>query len=169
MNKPILVKAITQTSQLMMVLAAGITIPILCHMAHLRGDIFLPIFTAILVAGYQMDFKRLLTLAIVTPITNMMLTGMPISVPIPMLQVLTLELVVFALSLKLGARLPIWLNGALSLTMARISSAGLIFIFNSWTFPLWKSHFILGIPGMILNILILTAWYKIHPIESQCH
>lgn len=152
--------AISKTA---LVIAAGTVVPIILHFLQVKGDVFLPIFTSILIASYYLDWKQLMAVAILTPITNMLFTGMPIWTPIPMLQILILELIVFGVVSTFLKKQSVFLNLSISFILARCSVfIGILFL--SLNFQFCVNHIIVGIPGMVLNILF--AWLC---IQSQKH
>lgn len=93
-------------------LAVGLALPVLVHLIPVQagppmGARLLPIFLAAAIAAMRLDVVSALSIAVLTPLLNQLLTGMPAG---PMLPTVMIELVV-VVSLVLAVRA--WAPGAL--------------------------------------------------------
>ena len=74
---------------------ANLALPQLCHLLHMGGPIFLPLFFLTLIAAYKYGLSVGLLTAILSPLTNWMLFGMP---PAPILPEMIMKSILFAMA-----------------------------------------------------------------------
>ena len=142
--------------EISIVLTLSSSIPFLFHLAGLEGIRFLPIYLAILIGGYFVSLNSILIVSLLTPLFNYLLTGMPIHTPLPILQILTLELFVlaFAVSVIKEKNLNLIFKLALPILVARVSSIVMILFYKNLTLNWFIDSRITGISGIILNVIL---------------
>lgn len=137
----------------MLFVAGNIILPQLCHMIPDGGKIFLPIYFFTLIASYKFGLKVGLLTAILSPLCNHLLFGMP---PAGMLPVL---LVKSSLLAMVGAFVA---NKSQALSIIHIAVVVLAYqivggiaegmIASDWTAAL--QDFRIGFPGMLLQVVL---------------
>lgn len=78
-------------------MALGFLFPIVFHMTGL-GKVFLPMFWPLAVSGFYLTWPFAVAVGILTPFVSFLMTGMP---PVPILQLMMIELSVMALTICL--------------------------------------------------------------------
>lgn len=106
-------------------LAIGLALPVLVHLIPVQagppmGARLLPIFLAAAIAAMRLDAVSALSIAVLTPLLNQLLTGMPAG---PMLPTVMIELLV-VVSAVLAVRT--WAPGALRYVAAPAYLAGAV-------------------------------------------
>lgn len=142
------------------ILLIGISLvsPIVVHYFGLKGTEFLPIFFALSLASYILNPLSLITLAIISPLINSIITGMP---QVPILYFLIFEGFTFSVLISLlKNKFSFCILAPLSFIIARLSSILLVFLLNS-NIEVWFSGFIKGYKGIIINSLFAIATYFI--------
>jgi hypothetical protein len=144
--------------------AAGVALPQLCHLVPQGGLIFLPIYFFTLVASYKYGLPVGLAVAVLTPVVNHLLFGMPAA---PMLVPILAKSVLLAGAAAGAARL--W--GRVSLVAIVCAVAAYQFAGTgvewalSGSFAAAVSDFRLGVPGILLQVfggwLVLRALRKV--------
>ena len=76
--------------------AGNIVFPQLCHLVHLGGPTWLPIYFFTLVGAYKYGWKAGLLTAVASPIANSLLFGMPAAAVLPAILLKSVLLAVFA-------------------------------------------------------------------------
>lgn len=139
----------------MVLCAAGTAAPYLYHLAGLQGSVFLPIFLILSLSAYKMDSKKLFIIALMIPLSNYFATGMPAVSPLPVLQYLMFEGLVFSSIIGAGRKLnfhfPLCLF--MAVILGRFSSLIFIPFYPEFTLSLWLGIMKMGFPGMIVNYL----------------
>ena len=125
-------------------------------MAHLipqGGIIFAPLSLVILVGAYKLGWKVALLAAVVSPLLNHYLTGMPAW---GVLQVMMLKLVVLALAAGLTAQY--FRKATLPLIVGVVLAAEIIGGIGEWALTgdivATVSDFTIGWPGLLLQIVV---------------
>lgn len=77
-------------------IAMGVVFPILFHMTGL-GKMFLPMFWPVAASAFFLSVPFLCMVSVLTPLVSLLLTGMP---PIPILQLMMVEMAVMTLSIR---------------------------------------------------------------------
>lgn len=142
------------------ILLIGISLgsPIVVHYFGLKGTEYLPIFFALSLASYILNPLSLITLAIVSPLINSIITGMP---QIPILYFLIFEGFIFSILISLlKNKLPFFILSPLSFIVARFSSILLVFLLKE-NIAIWFNGFLKGYKGIIINSLFAIATYFI--------
>lgn len=166
MNSKTLTYPMTKSIEKACILIVAILLPILFHAFSIPGTIFLPIYLSILIASYWLNPFAALALAGLTPVANYLLTGMPPIVPLPMLQILIFEMVFLSASVTLLKRttIAIGFQLVLAVLLTRAFSLLLLPFFGNVSFIWWWSNFLMGVPGVIMNValayLIVGKLYK---------
>jgi hypothetical protein len=143
-----------KTYMLAMVFVVGnILLPQLCHLIPQGGMIFLPIYFFTLVGAYKYGWKVGLMTAVLSPVLNSVLFGMPV---VTLLPIILLKSVLLAFSAGIAARrfncvsLPILLLVVLSYqvvgTLAEWGFTG--------DFMEAVQDFRLGVPGMLVQVIL---------------
>ena len=104
------------------ILLIGISLgsPIVVHYFGLKGTEFLPIFFALSLASYILNPFSLITLAIISPLINSIITGMP---QVPILYFLIFEGFTFSVLISLlKNKFSFCILAPLSFIIARLSS-----------------------------------------------
>ena len=142
-------------------LAASAAIPQLFHLLGVSGAVFLPIYTAVLLAALFVHALAAVLVAALTPLVNHLLSGMPAAAPLPMLQILTGELLVLALLLSFLKRMPVPLRLLVALAAAR--AVGLLFVpfHERVTMDWWLGMLQRGIPGLLIQFAVgYLSWLR---------
>lgn len=139
--------------------AGNIVLPQLCHLMPDGGKIFLPIYFFTLIASYKFGFKVGLATAILSPLCNHLLFGMP---PAGMLTVLLIKSSLLAVAGAWVARK----SQALSLlhiaavVLAYQLTGGLAEWAVTGSLGAALQDFRIGFPGMILQVILGWAVLK---------
>lgn len=140
-------------------IAGNIALPQLCHLARMGGPTWLPIYFFTLVGAYKYGWRVGLLTAIVSPLVNSALFGMPAAAALP------------AIMLK-----SVLLAGIAGWTAARFRRASLLLVagvviayqtvgtLGEWVllgdFRAAVQDFRIGLPGMLLQIFGGWAFIK---------
>ncbi|MFT3752889.1 MAG: ECF transporter S component [Paludibacter sp.] len=128
----------------------NILFPQLCHLTHL-GNMLLPIYFFTLIGAYKYGWKVGLMTAIVSPLINSMLFGMPEAVVLPVIIVKSMLLAITA-----GIVAHYFNKVSISLLVAIIIVYQIIGTLFEWVYigDFYKAaiDFRMGIPGMLLEI-----------------
>ncbi len=130
----------------------NIALPQLCHLIPQGGLVFLPIYFFTLVAAYKYGFAVGLTTAVMSPLVNSALFGMP---PAAMLPIILVKSVTLALAAAFIAKKS---NKVTLLTVALVVIAyQLIGSFAEWlmtgSIERASQDIILGWPGCLIQIV----------------
>ena len=142
------------------ILLIGISLgsPIVVHYFGLKGTEFLPIFFALSLASYILNPLSLITLAIISPLINSIITGMP---QVPILYFLIFEGFIFSVLISiLKNKFSFCILAPLSFIIARLSSILLVFLLKS-NIEDWFNGFLKGYKGIIVNSLFAILIYLI--------
>ncbi|TYB31092.1 MAG: hypothetical protein FXF47_05925 [Candidatus Mcinerneyibacterium aminivorans] len=144
------------------VLSISILLPFIFHVFGISGSVFLPIYTAVLLGTFLFNNSRMFLAAFFAPILNNLITGMPAAKSFPMMQILLVELVVLVFVSKIVKKLNTKLSFQiiLSVVFARLASIAAVLIYSKVKLTWWVNHLYIGIPGVILNILIVYLVLK---------
>ena len=129
----------------------NILLPQLCHLLPVGGKVLLPIYFFTLIGAYKYGWKVGLLTAVVSPIINHLLFGMP---PAAVLPAILLKSVLLAISAGLAAyyfkRISILILVGVVLSYQVVGSVGEWLITNS--FYLAIQDFRMAVPGMLLQV-----------------
>lgn len=153
---------ISSTSVKLIVYAiAGTLVPLIFHSYGLAGPRFLPIFLFTLIGAVTISPAAALAVALITPVANNLLTGMPAG---PMLLIVIVKGFIIAGMVKLlSDRLnenKILFSAVLVLAY---QVAGLFIeavFLNSFSIA-WQ-HFVFSWPGMVIQVAVLNIIFKLH-------
>ena len=147
-----------EISAFILLIAVSLGSPILVHYFGLRGTEYLPIFFALSLGSYILNPLTLIILSIVSPLINLVITGMP---QIPILYFLIFEGFIFSILISsLKNKFPFFILAPLSFISARLSSILLVFLLNE-NIGIWFNGILNGYKGIIINSLFAIATYFI--------
>ena len=144
--------------------AGNILLPQLCHLIPQGGLIFLPIYFFTLVGAYKFGWKVGLSVAVLSPLVNSALFGMP---PAAMLPGIVLKGTVLALAAAYvayrsqRATLPMLLAVILSYQVVGTLGEWLLAGDLSAALQDWR----LGIPGMLVQLF--GGWWVIRRLPAR--
>jgi hypothetical protein len=133
-------------------IALAFTLPILTHALGIKGNVLLPIYFAVVIGSFFLESYTAVITALSIPFLSSLITGMPQTSPIPMLQMLTVELTVLAILISiLKTRLNVPFTVFTAIIVARISSTPFILISGAIDTSWFMNNLVVGLPGIILN------------------
>ena len=148
----------------------AILTPVLFHQLQLPGKVFIPLFAVILIGAPFFSLLEILSLALVGPLINHIFFGMPVTAPLPILQMLIFELAVLALLLNLALkklRLPVILRFLLPLVLARFSSIIFVVLSSPLTIQYWFQNQQTSWPGIFLNTTLASLVFNLLSRETD--
>jgi hypothetical protein len=129
----------------------NIVLPQLCHLVPNGGITLLPIYFFTLVAAYKYGWKAGLLVAVLSPVINSLLFGMPVVALLPVI-VIKSTLLAIAASLAAGyfkrISIPILLMVVLAYQLTGVLAEWMI----EGSFYVAIQDFRIGVPGMLLQI-----------------
>ena len=145
-----------------LLIAISLVSPIIVHYFGLKGTEYLPIFFALSLGSYILNPLPLITLSIISPLINSIITGMP---QIPILYFLIFEGFIFSILISLlisllKNKLSFFILAPLSFIIARFSSILIVFLLNE-NIAIWFNGIVNGYKGIIINSLFALASYFI--------
>lgn len=135
---------------------------IFTYILHLFGDIgrvFLPIHIFVIIGAYILPPVYAVSIAVILPLSSSFLTGMPVVYPI--LPIIILELMTYALIIGFLKRKNIYFSLILAMISGRITAAFSVFLLGKimglamHPIRYIESSIITGIPGIIFQIIII--------------
>jgi hypothetical protein len=136
----------------MLFVVGNILLPQLFHLIPQGGIIFLPIYFFTLLGAYKYGWKVGLITAILSPLTNSLLFGMPIVAVLPTIMVKSVLLAMFA-----GFAAAYFKRISLPILLMVVLAYQIIGTLIEWlltgSFSLAIQDFRIGLPGMILQIV----------------
>ena len=151
-----------------LLMTLSVTTPYTFHLAGLKGSVFLPMFLGVALASQYLKPVGVIGIALLAPTINHLFTGMPSIVPLPLLQILTLEGIVFgitALYLRRKAFNSLFKIGT-PFIAGRISSVILVFLYADLSMEFWVTNLIQGVPGILLITALTLMVLKVFPAEE---
>ncbi len=156
--------AVTKTFKLVassVLVATGVLLPMVFHMAGAAGSIFLPMHIPALLAGFLLGPYCGLCVGLLAPLLSSLSTGMP---PVPVLPVMTVELAVYGAVggwLYRDRKLSIWLSLIAAMTAGRLAAALSAYILvkllavklNPLTFI--TGAVLTGLPGITVQLMLV--------------
>lgn len=142
--------------------AFGVLLPLLFHLAGAAGQIFLPMHIPVLLAGFLLGPYHGLLVGLLAPMISALTTGMPPLMPV--LPVMALELAVYGLAggyLYQNRKLGIWLSLIAAMTAGRLAAAiaayGLVTLFAVKLNPLGfiTVAVLTGLPGITVQLMLV--------------
>ena len=128
----------------------NLVLPQLCHLVNMGGLIWLPIYFFTLIAAYKYGLRVGLLTAMLSPVVNCVLFGMP---PMAVLPVILVKSTLFAVAAAYSARL----SGKISILaiLAAVLTYQIVGTLVEWAIiqDFYKAiqDFRIGIPGMLLQ------------------
>lgn len=138
----------------------NIVLPQICHLIPDGGKMFLPIYFFTLIAGYKFGFKVGLLTAVLSPLCNHLLFGMPPLAVLPILLVKSSLLAVAAAWIAHKSRKLSLLHVA-AVVMAYQLAGGVAEWLMTSSLAAALQDFRLGFPGMIFQIVagwVVLKW-----------
>ena len=136
----------------MLFVAGNILLPQLCHLIPMGGPTWLPIYFFTLIAAYKFGFRVGLLTAILSPVVNHLLFGMPAAAVLP--AILIKSSLLAAAAALIAHRLQNITLGGILIAVLTYQTIGTMF---EWAlcgdFILAVQDFRIGIPGMLLQWL----------------
>jgi len=135
----------------LLLVVGNIVFPALCHMVPGGGAMLLPIYFFTLIAGYRFGWAAGLTTALLSPLANHLLTGMP---PASMMSVLLVKSVLLALFASTASRLfgLSFLGVALAVLGYQVTG-GMVEWFMTGSLAEALADFRMGLPGILFQLI----------------
>ena len=126
--------------------------PQLCHLAHLGGPTWLPIYFFTLIGAYKYGWRVGLLTALASPLVNALWFGMPAVAALPAILLKSVLLAVAAgWAAQRFGRVRLWILAAVVLAYQTLGTLG------EWamgdTFYEAVQDFRLGLPGMLVQVV----------------
>lgn len=137
----------------------NMVLPQLCHLVPDGGKIFLPIYFFTLIASYKYGLKVGLLTAILSPLCNHLLFGMPPSAMLPVILVKS-SLLTFAAAYVAGRNRSLSLLHILVVVLAYQVVGGMAEWGLTGEWQAAVQDFRLGYPGMLLQVILGWAVLK---------
>lgn len=132
-------------------IAGNIILPQLCHLVHLGGPTWLPIYLFTLIGAYKYGWRTGLLTGIFSPVINSVLFGMPAPAVLPAILFKSVLLAVFAgLAASRFKKVTLWLTASVVLAYQVVGTLGEWLL--SGNFTVATQDFRIGIPGMLVQI-----------------
>ena len=135
----------------LLLVVGNIALPALCHIVPGGGPMLLPIYFFTLIAGYRFGWAAGLATAILSPLANNLLTGMP---PASMMSVILVKSVLLALFASTASRLfGLSFHGVALAVLGYQVTGGIFewFLTRSSVEPL--ADFQIGLPGILFQLI----------------
>ncbi len=143
----------------------GVLIPMIFHMAHMGGPVFLPMHIPVLLAGFLLGGEYGFLVGLITPIISSIITGMP---PIiPTLPIMTVELSLYGFIAGVlfnKSKLNSITSLVLSMICGRAGAFLTVYImanilgFKKLNTVMWiKTGLVTGIPGIVIQLILIPT------------
>lgn len=132
-------------------IAGNIALPQLCHLVHLAGPTMLPIYFFTLVGAYKYGIKVGLLTAILSPLVNSFLFGMPVVAMLPIILVKSILLAIAAGTIAARNR-KITIPALFCVVLAYQITGTLAEWGISGSFYVAIQDFRIAIPGMLFQV-----------------
>lgn len=133
--------------------AGNIILPQLCHLIPMGGPTLLPIYFFTLIAAYKFGIRVGLLTALLSPVVNHLLFGMPAAAVLPAILIKSGLLAVATSVVAHRAKNKVMLGGLLAAVLAyQVIGTGFEWLLCG-DFHLAAQDFRIGIPGMLLQWL----------------
>jgi len=142
--------------------AGNLVFPALVHSVPRGGLIFLPIYFFTLIAAYRFGVLAGLATALISPLANTLLTGMP---PLAVLDTIVVKSVALALVAALVAkhlRLPLFVNLGLVIVGYQLLG-GTYEMLKAGNIQAALGDWILGWPGLVFQLVVGTLVLGLWP------
>lgn len=136
----------------LLLIMGNIALPQLCHQVYLGGPILLPIYFFTLVGAYKYGIKVGLLTAVLSPLVNSALFGMPALAVLPAMLVKSVLLAVAA-GYVAGRLRRITVSALVGIVLAYQVAGTLVEWLLVGNFYLAAQDFRIGIPGMLLQVV----------------
>jgi hypothetical protein len=141
--------------------AGNVLLPQLCHLVHLGGPTFLPIYFFTLVGAYKYGWRVGLLTAVVSPWVNAVLFGMPAMEALPAIVLKSVLLAGIAgYTAARYLRASLWLLAGVVLAYQAAGTLGEWMMGESFYGAI--QDFRIGVPGMLLQVF--GGWFMINRV-----
>jgi len=141
-------------------ISGNLFFPWLAHKFPLGGPMFLPIYFFVLIGAYKFGWRVGIATAILSPLTNHLLTGMPQAVMLPTIFVKGLSMAILAAYIAQKTRKISFLN--LAIIIIGYQGIGMLFE-GIYTKSIAKAFqdIIIGYPGLIIQLVVgyFVIWF----------
>ena len=131
--------------------AGNIALPQLCHFLPVGGKVLLPIYFFTLIGAYKYGWKVGLLTAVLSPVINSWLFGMP---PVAVLPAILLKSILLAVSAGVAAHY--FKRISILILIGVVLAYQLVGTLGEWlmvgNFQLALQDFRMGVPGMLLQV-----------------
>ncbi len=131
--------------------AGNIALPALCHLVPGGGPMLLPIYFFTLVAGWRFGLVAGLATAVLSPLANHALTGMPVQAMLP--AILVKSVLLAAIASLIARRFGLSLLAVAIAVLGYQVAGGIVEGFLSASLAAALADFRVGLPGIVLQIL----------------
>ena len=133
--------------------AGNLALPALVHTIPMGGLIFLPIYFFTLIVAYRYGLWAGLATALLSPLANNLLTGMP---PVAMLDVIMVKSVLLAVAAALIAQRSkqVSLVGLALVVVAYQVLGGVYEMIKAGSFQAALGDWVLGWPGLLIQVVL---------------
>lgn len=141
--------------------AGNVLLPQLCHLVHLGGPTFLPIYFFTLVGAYKYGWRVGLLTSVVSPWVNAVLFGMPAMEALPAIVLKSVLLAGIAgYTAARYLRASLWLLAGVVLAYQAAGTLGEWMMGESFYGAI--QDFRIGVPGMLLQVF--GGWFMINRV-----
>lgn len=132
--------------------AGNIALPQLCHLVHMGGPIWLPIYFFTLVGAYRYGWRVGLLVAAASPMANMALFGMPEPIALPGIMFKSVLLALFAYwaAIQTNNRVSLWVLAVVVLAYQVVGTLGEWLLTGNFFTAV--QDFRIGVPGLLLQV-----------------
>lgn len=133
-------------------IAGNLLLPQLCHLTPYGGNILLPIYFFTLIAAYKFGWRVGLATAVLSPLANSAIFGMPPVAVLPFILIKSILLATFA-ALVAGKSGRLSLLHLLAVVLAYQLVGSALEALILWDVQAGLVDFRLGIPGMLIQVM----------------
>lgn len=144
-------------------IVGNLVLPQICHLVPDGGKMLLPIYFFTLIASYKFGIRIGLLTALLSPLCNHFLFGMPALNVLPILLVKSSLLAIIAAYIAQYSKKVSLIHLAITVVAYQLIG-GIIEYFMTSSVPSAMQDFILGYPGMIIQIL--GGWFVLKTLAN---
>lgn len=147
-------------------IAGNLVLPQICHLVPNGGKMLLPIYFFTLIASYKFGLRIGLLTALLSPLCNHLLFGMPPLGVLPILLIKSSLLAIIAAWVAQYSKKISLVHLAITVLAYQLTG-GIAEYFITGSFPLAMQDFTLGFPGMIIQVI--GGWLILKSLaEYEC-
>ncbi len=152
-----------------LLIALGVTLPMIFHFFGGVGKVFLPMHLPIIIGGFLLGSRYAVLVGVLTPLISSLTTGMPPTYPI--LPIMMVELGTYGLVISYLTKRGLastWVKLVSAMILGRITAGLTVFIlgigFGLKMNPIiyLKTAIVVGIPGLIIQLVIVPAFVNLN-------